>query len=646
MVAKRLCWSALVLGVAGMLAACGGSGGGGGPPAPVAPAITTAPAAATVADGAAANFTVVASGDAPLAYRWRRNGIDLADGGGVTGSGTAALSLVSPYAFDGSQISVRVSNAAGNVTSANALLTVTALAPTIVTPPANATVAVGASATFSVVISGGTTPITYQWLRGGTAIAGATAASYTLPATVLGDSGASFSVRITNPAGNLTSAAATLTVTAGSSRSWQPAVKISGGLNTDEPGYPAVAIDAAGNAIAVWQQYVATGGSPALRNGVWSARYSAGVTWSSPLTIDRNVGNAIRPRIAMNPDGVAVAAFSQSTENFGGLVRMVSNRYSGSWSTPLDIDDPVAAANAERPAVAIAPSGVATVAFAQPDGTNGRVWLTRSSTIGTWPTPLIFDGAGPSDLPELATAPNGDTVLTWVQQTGAFTRALWARRFSAGAWSAPVLLTTDTGVVNSATIRVAAASNGDMMAVWSQTQGNGRVAVRATRLNALTGAWSAPVTLNDGARDAYDPRVAFDGNGNAMALWNESVGGLFSARFNGGSASWAASFQLQPGSLVAGGIPQLAIDAAGNAIAVWLQPSPTVGTRYELWTAQAGSTGGWGTPLKLMTDPAAYAQIGTDQEPRLAINADGDAVVVWYQRTDAPANGIWARVYR
>ncbi len=86
------------------------------------------------------------------------------------------------------------------------------VAPTISTQPVNQSVLAGATATFSVTATG-TAPLTYQWKKGGTAIAGATSSSYTTPATVVGDSGASFTVTVTNSAGAITSSAATLTVT-------------------------------------------------------------------------------------------------------------------------------------------------------------------------------------------------------------------------------------------------------------------------------------------------------------------------------------------------------------------------------------------------------------------------------------------------
>ncbi len=90
---------------------------------------------------------------------------------------------------------------------------VPAAAPAITTPPQAQSVQAGASATFSAAASG-TAPLSYQWLRNGIAIAGATASSYTTAALQVADSGATFSVKVSNAAGEVTSSAAVLTVAA------------------------------------------------------------------------------------------------------------------------------------------------------------------------------------------------------------------------------------------------------------------------------------------------------------------------------------------------------------------------------------------------------------------------------------------------
>ena len=86
-------------------------------------------------------------------------------------------------------------------------------APTITTQPGSQSVTVGQTATFSV-IGAGTAPLSYQWQTNGTAITGATASSYTTAATTLADNGSTFKVTVSNAVGTITSAAATLTVSA------------------------------------------------------------------------------------------------------------------------------------------------------------------------------------------------------------------------------------------------------------------------------------------------------------------------------------------------------------------------------------------------------------------------------------------------
>jgi len=176
--------------------------------APVAPTITTAPANQTVTAGQTATFTVVAAGTAPLNYQWQKNGANIA---GATA--TSYTTPVTTTADGGSTFAVVVSNTAGTVTSTAATLTVNPapVVPTITTQPANQTVTAGQTATFTVVAAG-TAPLSYQWQKKGANIAGATATSYTTPVTTTADSGSTFAVVVSNTAGTVTSAAATLTV--------------------------------------------------------------------------------------------------------------------------------------------------------------------------------------------------------------------------------------------------------------------------------------------------------------------------------------------------------------------------------------------------------------------------------------------------
>jgi hypothetical protein len=86
------------------------------------------------------------------------------------------------------------------------------IAAAISQQPTDESVPMGLSATYSVTATGSS--LNYQWAKNGAAIAGATGSSYTTPATTFADTGANFTVTVSNSAGTVSSNAASLTVTA------------------------------------------------------------------------------------------------------------------------------------------------------------------------------------------------------------------------------------------------------------------------------------------------------------------------------------------------------------------------------------------------------------------------------------------------
>jgi O-glycosyl hydrolase len=153
----------------------------------------------------------MATGTAPLSYQWQKNSANI--------SGATAASYTTPATTtsdSGATFKVLVTNSAGSATSNSATLTVNPaqVAPTITAQPVSQTVTAGQTATFTVTATG-TAPLSYQWQMNGTAISGATAASYTTPATTSSGNGDVFHVTVSNSIGSVTSNSATLTVTSG-----------------------------------------------------------------------------------------------------------------------------------------------------------------------------------------------------------------------------------------------------------------------------------------------------------------------------------------------------------------------------------------------------------------------------------------------
>lgn len=219
MFARTLAWLCSVL-MLSLVAACGGSGSSTDDTSTTttsgtAPSITTQPASLTVVAGGSATFSVVASGSGTLSYQWRKGGA------AISGATVASYTIAVTSADDAASYDVVVTNSAGSVTSSAATLTVTttdgSTVPTISSQPASLSVAAGASASFSVTATGSGT-LAYQWFKDGTAISGATAASYSVSSTTSSDAG-SYTVTVSNSAGSVTSSAAVLTVTVTTSSS-------------------------------------------------------------------------------------------------------------------------------------------------------------------------------------------------------------------------------------------------------------------------------------------------------------------------------------------------------------------------------------------------------------------------------------------
>lgn len=107
---------------------------------------------------------------------------------------------------------MQVTNVVGTaVSNATALMVVQASSPpAIVTHPLTQNVNGGSSVTLSVVATG-SSPLSYQWQKGGQNIAGATNSTFTLNSAGAGDS-AAYTATVTNPNGSISSNAATVTV--------------------------------------------------------------------------------------------------------------------------------------------------------------------------------------------------------------------------------------------------------------------------------------------------------------------------------------------------------------------------------------------------------------------------------------------------
>jgi uncharacterized repeat protein (TIGR03803 family) len=88
------------------------------------PVIGLQPTNQTLLPGDSAVFDVTATGNLPLSYRWKTNGVDLVDGGNISGTRSSALVITRVTEANIGRYSVNVSNALGETWSREAVLSV------------------------------------------------------------------------------------------------------------------------------------------------------------------------------------------------------------------------------------------------------------------------------------------------------------------------------------------------------------------------------------------------------------------------------------------------------------------------------------------------------------------------------------------
>ena len=169
-----------------------------------APRILLQPVSENAIRGNSVSFTVVAQGDPPLTYRWRKDNVVITN---ATGATYTIPRVTNSHA---GSYDVEVSNNSGSVISDDAVLTVL-IPATITRHPTNLFLSPGATASFSVAAEGAA-PLTYQWLSNSTAIPGATLPTFTLT-NVQPNFAATYAARVRNEYGVVISSNGVLTVT-------------------------------------------------------------------------------------------------------------------------------------------------------------------------------------------------------------------------------------------------------------------------------------------------------------------------------------------------------------------------------------------------------------------------------------------------
>lgn len=377
-----------------------------------------------------------------------------------------------------------------------------------------------------------------------------------------------------------------------------------------------IAVDPAGNATAVWSR------SDGTHTRIQSSRRPVGGSWSSPVDLSASGQNASAPQVAVDAFGSATAVWIRYD---GTSERVQSSRRTatGTWSLPVFVSLAGSAGeDATSPQVAVDPAGNATAVWSRYDesGTETRVQSSSRTTSGAWSTPQNRStaGAGGGYDPKVVVDASGDATVVWyLHPSGPGPDTVQVSQRISGAWSSPLDLSPADGP--SYLHQVAVDAEGRATVVWQIDNQTNRII--QSRHQTAVGTWSEVDDLSPAGFNSYDPQVAVDAAGNAVAVWaldnisNNQV--QASDRPVGGT--WSSPVDLSPAEQNAYSV-QVDVNTAGSAVAIW---TGSDGVNYIVQSSRRPVGAAWGSTVDVSTFEGSVGNL------QVAVDASGDAAAVW-----------------
>jgi PKD domain len=387
---------------------------------------------------------------------------------------------------------------------------------------------------------------------------------------------------------------------------------------------PQVAVDAAGDAVAVWRRY---DGSDYI---IQSASRPAGGNWGPPVDLSAPGQNAEEPQVAVDAAGDAVAVWRR----FNGsslVIQAASRSADGTWEPAVELS--ASGEDAEEPAVSVDPAGDAVAVWTRSDGSDDIVQAVTRPAGGVWQSTVDLSATGSNaSRPHVTLDAAGDAVAVWERFNGANEIVQAAGRQAGGTWQAPTNLSEASEDAEEPAVSVDPA--GDAVAVWWRYDGSNEIIQAASR--PAGGTWQGPTNLSAPGDGAIEPHVAVDPAGDAVAVWTRYDGSDYivqsASRAAGGT--WGAPADLSTMGQDAGHA-EVGVDAAGDAVAVWERFD---GSNFVVQAASRAAGGAWGQPQDLSA-PGRNAE-----EPAVAVDSQGDAVAAW-ERNDGSEEIVQAAGY-
>ena len=256
--------------------------------------------------------------------------------------------------------------------------------------------------------------------------------------------------------------------------SWSANIRVNDDEGTCGQYDPSIAVDPSGNAYALWTDN--RNGGYWLHPDIYFSYRPAGGDWGTNVKVDDDATGADQGgcSIAVDASGNAYALWSDDRNgDWNSDVYFSYRPAGGSWETNVRVDDDPGTGGTGSTSIAVDATGNAYAVWEDSRGgsTNLDIYFSYRPSGGSWGANVRVDddpGTGSQDWPSIAVDPTGNAYAVWEDERILADSDIYlSYRPAAGAWGASVRLNDDVGTPNEQRDpSIAVDPSGSAFAVW------------------------------------------------------------------------------------------------------------------------------------------------------------------------------------
>jgi hypothetical protein len=402
--------------------------------------------------------------------------------------------------------------------------------------------------------------------------------------------------------------------------------------NTDYSYTPQVAVDAAGNIYAVWEDDTANNS-----NILFSRSTDGGATFSVPRNLSNSSGWSFGPRLLVDSHGGINVVWMDPTPGNQDIFFSHSTDGGTTFSIPRNLSND--AADSGNPQLAADGNGNISVVW-ESDNIRYGVLFSHSTDGGaTFSTPVNLATTNTSGNgsfgPQIAVGVEGSINVSWEDDFNFQSDISFSRSTDKGAtFSTPKNLSNNSGLSFSA--QIAVDLSGNVNVVWMDDT-PGKYDILFSRSADQGASFSSPKNLSNIPGDAGNAQIGVDANGATYVTWQNTVPpasnkDIFFVRSSDG-VNFSAPVNL---SNNAGNSlnPWIAVDVSGGINLGWADSTPG---RSNIFFARSVDAGATFASQNLSNDS------GSSADSQFAADKNGNLNVVWSDNTPGVNQVLFSR---